>query len=47
MADKKDVKKKIGKAVEKVAGEKNVTAANVGFTKENNPNGLLQRSKPR
>ena len=44
MADKKDVKKKIGKAVEKVAGEKNVTAANVGFTKENNPNGLLQRT---
>lgn len=44
MANTKDENKKIGKAVEKVAGGKEVTAANIGFTKENNPNGLLQRT---
>lgn len=44
MANTKDENKKIGKAVEKAAGGKDVTAANIGFTKENNPNGLLQRT---
>ena len=44
MTDKKDAKKKIGKATAKVASEKNATAANIGFTKENNPDGLLQRT---
>ncbi len=46
MADKKEDKdKKIGKAVEKAAKEqKPVTAANVGFTKTNNPDGLIQRT---
>ena len=44
MANTKDKNKKIGKAVEKAAGGKDVTAANIGFTKENNPNGLLQRT---
>ena len=41
MAEKKEAEKKIGKATAKVAAEKNVTAANIGFTKENNPNGLV------
>ncbi|MBR3164529.1 nucleoside-diphosphate kinase [Candidatus Saccharibacteria bacterium] len=42
----KEKEKKIAKAVENVASEaeKKVTAANVGFTRANNPNGLIQRS---
>ncbi len=46
MADKKVAKdKKIGKATAKVAEEVPVvTAANVGFTKANNPGNLIQRT---
>ena len=47
MADKKDAKveekKKIAKAVEKSAAVA-VTAANIGFNKTNNPDGLIQRT---
>lgn len=46
MAEKKDTKKKIGKATEKVAKEtsREVNAWNVGFNKANNPDGLVQRT---
>ncbi len=46
MAEKKIAKdKKIGKAVEKVAEEvPEITAANIGFTKANNPGNLIQRT---
>ena len=44
MADKKEAKK-IGNAAGKVANEtKKATAWNIGFTQENNPDGLIQRT---
>ncbi len=44
MADKKEAKK-IGSAAKQVAAEtKKPTAWNIGFTKENNPDGLIQRT---
>ncbi len=45
MAIKKEEKKKIGAATAKAVTEtKEVTAFSVGFTKENNPNGMIQRT---
>lgn len=43
---KKQVRKKLGRAVKQVAGElaQEVTAANVGFSVKNNPDGRLQRT---